>query len=120
MAGRREGSADELMRMSVNLATRLFVEVGPLIGRVRLAMGLLAVLAIGLGFGLHALNAKARAAQAQMDDLKAKTLAFQQQKQGNETRMRQPQKRGVLERSQFLNNVFSWKSFNWTAVMMDL
>jgi type IV pilus assembly protein PilN len=108
------------MRISVNLATRPFVELRPLIARLRLAMGLLAVLAIGLGFGLHALNAKARAARAQMDALKAKTLAFQQQKQGNEARMRQPQNRGVLERSQFLNNVFVQKSFSWTAVMMDL
>jgi type IV pilus assembly protein PilN len=108
------------MRISVNLATRPFVELRPLIARLRLAMGLLAVLAIGLGFGLHALNAKARVAQAHMDALKAKTLAFQQQKQGNEARMRQPQNRGVLERSQFLNNVFAQKSFSWTAVMMDL
>ena len=34
--------------------------------------------------------------------------------------MRQPQNRGVLERSQFLNAVFAQKSFSWTAVMMDL
>jgi type IV pilus assembly protein PilN len=26
----------------------------------------------------------------------------------------------VLERSQFLNGLFAWKSFSWTAVMMDL
>jgi type IV pilus assembly protein PilN len=108
------------MRISVNLATRPFVELRPLIARLRLAMGLLAVLVIGLGFGLHALNVKAKAAQAQMDGLKAKTLAFQQQKQANEARMRQPENRGVLERSQFLNNVFAQKSFSWTAVMMDL
>ena len=34
--------------------------------------------------------------------------------------MRQPQNMAVLERSQFLNAVFAWKSFSWTAVMMDL
>ena len=34
--------------------------------------------------------------------------------------MRQPENRGVLERSQFLNAVFTQKSFSWTAVMMDL
>ncbi len=38
----------------------------------------------------------------------------------NEARMRQPQNRGVLERSQFLNALFAQKSFSWTAVMMDL
>lgn len=108
------------MRISVNLATRPFVELRPLIARLRLAMGVLALLAIGLAFGLHALKAKAKVAQAQMDALKAKTLAFQHEKQANEARMRQPQNQGVLERSQFLNGVFAAKSFSWTAVMMDL
>ena len=41
---------------------------------LRLAMGLLAVLAIGLGFGLHSLNGQARAAQTKMDSLKAKKV----------------------------------------------
>ena len=108
------------MRISVNLATRPFVELRPLFARLRLAMGVLALLAIGLGFGLHSLNARARAAQAQMDDLKAKTRAFEKERLANEARMRQPQNRGVLERSQFLNALFAQKSFSWTAVMMDL
>jgi type IV pilus assembly protein PilN len=108
------------MRISLNLATRPFVELRPLFARLRLAMGLLTILAIGLGFWLHSLNAKAKAAQAQMDGLKAKTQAFQHERQVNEARMRQPQNQGVLERSQFLNTVFAQKSFSWTAVMMDL
>ena len=72
------------MRISVNLATRPFVELRPLFARLRLAMVLLALLAVGLGFGLRALNAKARAAQAQMDALKAKTQTFQQERLAND------------------------------------
>jgi type IV pilus assembly protein PilN len=108
------------MRISVNLATRPFVELRPLFARLRLAMGVLAVLAVGFGFWLHALNAKARVAQAQMNALKAKTVKFQQERSSNEARMRQPQNMAVLERSQFLNAVFARKSFSWTSVMMDL
>lgn len=108
------------MRISVNLATRQFVELRPLFAKLRLAMAGLAVLAIILGFAMRSLDAKAKAAQAQMDDLKAKTAHFQQERQQNETRMRQPQNMAVLERSQFLNTVFAQKSFSWTAVMMDL
>jgi type IV pilus assembly protein PilN len=108
------------MRISVNLATRPFVELRPLFARLRLAMGLLAVLAVGLGFWLHALNAQAKVARAQMDALKAKTAQFQRERSANEARMRQPQNMAVLERSQFLNAVFARKSFSWTAVMMDL
>jgi type IV pilus assembly protein PilN len=66
------------------------------------------------------MSAKASVAEAQMNALKAKTAEFQQVRQRNETRMRQPQNMAVLERSQFLNEVFARKSFSWTAVMMDL
>jgi type IV pilus assembly protein PilN len=108
------------MRISVNLATRPFVELRPLFARLRLAMGVLAVLAVCFGFWLRALNAQASVAQAQMNALKAKTAKFQQERSSNEARMRQPQNMAVLERSQFLNAVFERKSFSWTAVMMDL
>ena len=109
------------MRISVNLATRPFVELRPLFARLRLAMGVLAVLAVGLGFWLHSLNAQAKVAQAQMDALKAKTAQFQRERGLNEARMRQPQNKAVLDRAQFLNSqVFAQKSFSWTAVMMDL
>ena len=108
------------MRISVNLATRPFVELRPLFARLRLAMVALAVVAVALGFWLHALNGRASIAQAQMNALKAKTQQFQQERQANEARMRQPQNMAVLERSQFLNELFENKSFSWTAVMMDL
>ena len=108
------------MQSSVNLATRPCVELRPLFARLRLAMLGLALLAVALGFALRSLEAKAAAAQAQMDALKARTLQFQQERQRNEARMHQPQNMAVLERSQFLNAVFEQKSFSWTAVMMDL
>ena len=108
------------MRISINLASRPFVELRPLFARLRLAMAGLTLLAIGLGIGLHFVNKNARVQQAQMDALKAKTLAFQQERQTNEARMREPQNGAVLERSKFLNALFASKSFSWTAVMMDL
>ena len=108
------------MRISVNLATKPFVELRPLFARLRLAMGVLAVLAIGLGIWLHVLHGKAAVSQAKMDKLVSKTTAFQQDRRLNEARMRQPQNKAVLDRAQFLNAVFAQKSFSWTAVMMDL
>ncbi len=108
------------MRISVNLANRPFIELRPLFARLRLAMVVLAALAIGLWVALHSLNVKAGLAQAKMNALKAKTRQYQQERLANESRMHQPQNMAVLERSQFLNAVFAWKSFSWTAVMMDL
>ncbi len=120
MAGRRLGGLERLMRISLNLATRPFIEIRPLLARLRLAMALLAVLALGLGVWLHTLNRKAAAAVAQMDAAKERTALLQRERQANEARMRQPKNQAVLERSRFLNDVFMRKSFSWTAVMMDL
>ncbi len=108
------------MRVSVNLATRPFVELRPLLARLRLAMIALALLATGLIVGLRVLKAKADIASAQMDALKSETASYQNRMQRNEARMKQPQNRAVLERAQFLNDLFAKKSFSWTGVMMDL
>ncbi len=108
------------MRISVNLATRPFVELRPLFSKLRLAIAALAIVAAADAFWLHALTAKARAAEAQMNALRAKTTQYQQERQRNEARMRQPQNMAVLEPSRFLNALFAQKSFSWTAVMMDL
>ena len=108
------------MRISVNLATKPFVEIRPLLARLRVAMAVLAVAMVGLGVWLHVLNRKAAQAQAEMSLVKAKTAELQQERQRNEARMRQPANQAVLERSRFLNDEFARKSFSWTAVMMDL
>lgn len=108
------------MRITVNLATKPFIELRPLFARLRLAVLLLSLVVISLAFWLHGMTEKARAAEAQMNVLKLKTLEYQQERQRNEARMRQPQNMAVLERSQFLNAMFAQKSFSWTAVMMDL
>ena len=108
------------MRISVNLASRPFVELRPFFARLRIIMGALAVVAIGVAIATHSMQKKLDSAQEQMDRLKAKTVAAQMEKQHNESRMRQPANAAVLERSHFLNALFLSKSFSWTAVMMDL
>jgi len=108
------------MRISVNLATRPFVELRPFFARLRIVMGALAVAAIVLMVVTHSMQKKLNTAQAQMDALNARTAAAQSEKTNNERRMRQPVNAAVLERSHFLNQLFLRKSFSWTAVMMDL
>jgi type IV pilus assembly protein PilN len=108
------------MRISVNLASRPFVELRPLFARLRIAMAVLGLIAIGLAFGLQSLRAKADVATAQMSALRVETNRVEQQRVANETRMRRPENKSVLDRSTFLNALFARKSFSWTAVMMDL
>ncbi len=108
------------MRITINLATRPFIELRPLFARLRVAMAGLTLLALLLMFGLHALTQRAAVAAAQMDTLKQQTAQYEQERRNNEARMHQPINQAVLERSEFLNNLFAQKSFSWTAVMMDL
>lgn len=108
------------MRISINLATRPFVELRPLFLRLRVIMALLAAIAIGLGIWAHVLQTRLHHATAQMTSLRNATTAAQQERLHNEARMRQGPNAAVLERAHFLNRLFLEKSFSWTAVMMDL
>ena len=108
------------MRISVNLASRPFVELRPLFARLRIAMVALLLLAIALVVGVKILAVHAAKATAEMDSLKAKTEAVQAQTAAAETKMRRPENQGRLERSQFLNALFAAKGFSWTGIMMDL
>jgi type IV pilus assembly protein PilN len=108
------------MRISVNLASRPFVELRPIFARLRVLMAALAVLAIGLTIWLHFMSKRVNAAEERMRALKVQTSVLENERHANEGRMRQPVNQSVLERSSFLNGIFQRKSFSWTAVMMDL
>ena len=108
------------MRITVNLATRPFVELRPFFLRLRVLMAALVVVAAGALIATHLLQRKLDVAQAQLNEVHAKVLAARQEKQSNEERMRQPANAAVLARAHFLNTLFLRKSFSWTAVMMDL
>ena len=116
----RDRSAARIMRISVNLASRPFVELRPFFARLRTLMATLALIGIALGVVLHMERKKLDLAEHQMDDLRRRTVAVQDEKLRNENRMRQPANSAVLDRAHFLNALFLRKSFSWTAVMMDL
>lgn len=108
------------MRITVNLATRPFVELRPFFLRLRIFMAVLAIVGVGALIATHLLQKKLDIAKAQIDQAHAKVVAARDEKQGNEQRMRQPANAAVLSRAHFLNTLFLRKSFSWTAVMMDL
>ncbi|MGA7156778.1 MAG: PilN domain-containing protein [Acidobacteriaceae bacterium] len=108
------------MRITVNLATRPFVELRPVFLRLRIFMAVLAVLGVGALLATHVLQQKLDVAEGQLNAVHAKVVAAQNEKRANERRMREPANASVLERAHFLNALFLRKSFSWTAVMMDL
>ena len=108
------------MRVAINLATRPYVELDRLLRQLRIAIGVLALLAVGLGIWLHTANAQAAQQQRQLAALNAQADALDRERAANEARLRQPVNAATLSRNQFLNTLFARKSFSWTAVLMDL
>jgi type IV pilus assembly protein PilN len=109
------------MRVQLNLASRPFVELGPIYLRLRILIILLAVIAVPLWLLLATEKRKAAEAQARLDAVEQKIHALQAQRQAFQAQMREPQNASVLSQSQFLNQaVFARKAFSWTAVMVDL
>jgi len=108
------------MKITVNLATRPFIELRPIFLRLRIFMAVLAVVAVGALVASHILQRRLDAAEAQINAVHAKVVAAQDEKRKNEQRMREPENAAVLARAHFLNALFLRKSFSWTAVMMDL
>jgi type IV pilus assembly protein PilN len=108
------------VRITLNLATRPFADLGPAIKRLRIAMGVLVVVAIGLGFGLRAFDHKAEVARARDHSLDGQIAHITQERQGYQELMRQPPNAQLLSQSAVLNKLFDQKAFSWTLAMEDL
>ncbi|MGB8539267.1 MAG: fimbrial assembly protein [Acidobacteriaceae bacterium] len=108
------------MRIQLNLASRPFIELGPLYLRLRILIVLLAVVAVPLWLLLATEKRKAAEAQVRLDAVQQRIHAIEAQRQSFQSSMREPQNAAVLTQSQFLNQLFARKSFSWTAVMVDL
>jgi type IV pilus assembly protein PilN len=108
------------MRVQLNLASRPFVELGPLYLRLRLLIVLLAVIAVPLWLLLGSQKRKADEAHARLARVEQNIQAIQIQQAFFQSQMQQPKNAAILSQSRFLNGLFASKSFSWTAVMMDL
>ena len=108
------------MRIQLNLASRPFIELGPLYLRLRILIVLLAVVAVPLWTLLATEKRRASEAAGRLDAVELNIRAIEAQRQAFQAQMREPQNATVLSQSQFLNQLFASKAFSWTAVMMDL
>lgn len=108
------------MRITINLASRPFADIGPALKQLRIGMGALAVVAIALGFGLHALQRQADAARAREHTLDTAIAKVNQERTAYTAMMQQPQNAEVLQQSETLNKLIDAKAFSWTLAMEDL
>ncbi|KAA6464842.1 fimbrial assembly protein [Acidobacteria bacterium AB60] len=108
------------MRITANLASRPFTDVGPILRRLRIAMGIMILVSIALGAGLYALHARAVAVRAREHSLDTSINTVRGEEQGYESLVRQPVNATTLEHAATLNKLFDAKAFSWTMAMEDL
>jgi type IV pilus assembly protein PilN len=108
------------MRITLNLASKPFIELRPLYARLRWWMAILLIAAIPLWLLLKTETRKAALVNAKMASVQANIQRLQSQQRSYEAMMRQPANAAVLTQSVFLNRLFARKAFSWTAIMMDL
>jgi len=108
------------MRITLNLATRPFADIGPAIKQLRIAMGVLVLLCLGLFIGLHAVHEKAEAARAQEHSLDGAIARINTERQGYQSTMQQPLNAQLLTQAESLNQLFDEKAFSWTLAMESL
>jgi type IV pilus assembly protein PilN len=108
------------MRITLNLATRPFVDLGPAKKRLRIAMGVLAGVSLLLLLGLHELHQKAEAARAREHSLDGAIARIQSERQGYTALMQRPENAALVTQVEMLNELFAQKSFSWTLAMENL
>ncbi len=108
------------MRVTLNLASRPYVELRPLYQRLRVMALLLLVTATAFWWVLRTQEQKAAVAHERATTIESAINRTRSERTQAEAAMQQPQNAAVLAQAQFLNNLFLHKAFSWTAVMMDL
>jgi type IV pilus assembly protein PilN len=108
------------MRISLNLATRPFTDLGPILKRLRIGMGVLVLVAGGLLLGLHFFHEKAEEARAREAAVEIQIARLRAEHTGYQSLMNKPENAEVLTQANELNQLFGEKSFSWTLAMEDL
>jgi type IV pilus assembly protein PilN len=108
------------MRITLNLASKPFIELRPLYAQLRWWMAILLIAAAALWMLNKTESRKAALVNAKMASVQANIQRLQNQQRSYEAMMRQPPNAAVLTQSVFLNQLFARKAFSWTAIMMDL
>lgn len=108
------------MRITLNLATRPFIDLGPSMKRLRIAMGVLAGVSLLLLLALHEVHQKAEEARAHEHSLDGQIAAVQNERSGYMAMMKQPDNAALVSQVEMLNQLFDQKSFSWTLAMENL
>jgi type IV pilus assembly protein PilN len=105
------------MKVTLNLATRPFTDIGPAVKRLRIGMGILAGLCLLFALGLHLIGSQAAQARAREHSLDGQIARIDAERLSAQAYMQQPDNAQLLRQASFLNDRFDEKSFSWTLAM---
>lgn len=108
------------MRITVNLASRPFADIGPALKRLRIAMAALAVVSLGAWLGIHLLDSQAQKERGRAHSLDGALAQISAERQGYQNQLQQPKSVQVIAQANALNQLIDEKSFSWTLAMEDL
>jgi type IV pilus assembly protein PilN len=108
------------MNISLNLATRPYLELRSVYARLRVVAVVLLVLALPMLLVLHVAETKARLAEARVDQLQSNIALLRRQSENARALASQGPNANILTQAAFLNDLYRRKAFSWTATMSDL
>lgn len=108
------------MKITLNLASRPYVDLRSVLQRLRLLMLVLIIIAIPLFLLLKSEQKKAQAATDHINAMQGHIGALERQQNSYQALMGQPQNAAALNKAAYLNSLFRRKAFSWTATMTDL
>ena len=108
------------MKVTLNLASKPYVDLRSVLRRLRLIMVVLVLLAVPLFFLLRGEQKKAHLANIRVSTMQTQIRMLENRQHGYEVLMRQQKNAAVLRKATYLNGLFRRKSFSWTATMTDL
>jgi len=108
------------VRITLNLATKPYADLGPAMHRLRVGMGVLAALSLAFLLALHLVHNKAEAARAREHSLDGQLAHVHAERQGYIDMMGQPGNAQLLKQVNTLNQIFDEKAFSWTLAMENL
>src|ERR1700735_3280041 len=105
------------MRVTLNLATRPYANLGPAIKRLRIAMAALAVLCLLFFVALHLSAPRPTAARDLEHSLDGRLARVEAERAAASAMMRRPENSRVLTQAETLNLLFDQKAFSWPLAM---
>jgi len=108
------------MKVTLNLATRPFIDQGPILRQLRLGIAVLAALVVLFALGLHLLHGSAEQARRRTAELDGKISRIATERQGYQTLMRQNDNQRLVAETGALNELIELKAFSWTLAMQNL